>query len=471
MIERLFFILVIFVKIPIIVSVGPLLQPDSGSYISFSEMMLGSWDWAVNQPNTFSVDAFRTIGYPMILSFAKLLFGDYWDYAVISFQVVVGGVASTILLSFCRKFFRNEWQALIVAGGYSFSSVVYFELHILTDALYAHLIVIVLAMLGEGVVKQRGPQIILIAGILFALAFLVRDFTLYLTPVFVPVVVLAAWQHHANAPLVVGRILLFVMPTIILFLGLHSWNHARTGTAFVTTAARTAALLPLVELEGRGVPVFDGDSVLDKSANAALRTYTFTEVLTINNVLAAQGVSGVELSSLVRERLIETMLEHPVSFAARALSQFRLDRRTKHLANPSLAVREILAVGSGAPPPGLSNWVSTAWKSASPISIFAAAVEILVVVGLAMISIGAWIAFPVWYLYRIVRPSNDTPGYHLLGGFWLSYVGTITIYSLINLEDRYIMGLAPFMMIVGMSMIDRALQATALRFRRNRISA
>lgn len=58
--------------------------------------------------------------------------------------------------------------------------------------------------------------------------------------------------------------------------------------------------------------------------------------------------------------------------------------------------------------------------------------------------------FPVLYLLRLTGLRSDIPpGWHVLAGLWAAYFGTACLWALIRLEDRYVLGVAPYLLLVG----------------------
>jgi hypothetical protein len=70
----------------------------------------------------------------------------------------------------------------------------------------------------------------------------------------------------------------------------------------------------------------------------------------------------------------------------------------------------------------------------------------------AMFAVGvfAFVVFPLWYLGSLASGRRPPPFWHVLAAVWAAYAGTIAAYSLIRLEDRYLIGFGPFMIVVGL---------------------
>ena len=441
----------VLLKLAAVVLIPPLHQNDSFGYITFAETIRSSPDWATNRPVTMGEDAYRMIGYPALIAGAMKLFGSSWGRAVVIAQMLVGVLATVMIYRFARAALGVGWLALLVAGGYAASQALLFELHILTDGLYAHLIAIVISALGLAAINRHAKltHFALVGGLL-GVAFLIREFTFFLLPVFVPLIVLAVFFGFDRFGGRTFGLALVLLPVIFLNFGYSAWNQARTGSAFVTTGARTAALLPLVQLEGRGTPVFGQETVLDEAARRHLSTYFYEDVLNINRDLAARGVSGVEMSRLARDRYVATLIAHPLAFVRHVLGELRLERRAKTLANPPASFRAIAGFHLADGPQGFTKWSKDVVASKQPLRLSALAAEVAAILLLFAIGGLAYFVFPIWYLTRSATRRETPVLLHVLAAAWLTYAGTALAYSLIRLEDRYLIGPAPFMVTIGL---------------------
>lgn len=454
----------IAVKVAAIAYYGPLLQPDSGGYITFADTILTSPEHLVDRPNTMGEDAYRMAGYPALIAASKAFTPTAWGFLVLAAQSIIGIVATVLIYRFARAATRSWPVALVVAAAYATSQVIVFEQHILTDALYGHLIAIVIALLGLAIVRHPTRLTpFVIAGLVLGVGFLIREFTLFLLPAFLPLAIVAAIAHRGRPVIRLAAPIVVLLPTLLLA-GLYStWNEARTGTAFLTTGARTAALLPLVQMEGRGISVFVGDDILDRTARDNLSTYFYADVIAINRALSATGMSGVEMSDLANDRFYATMRNHPLAFVRHIAGELRFDRRAKALANPIGSVRDLQTFRNGQWPESFSKWLKRAFGSGNPTWIAAALAEGVTIFIDFFVAAVAFFVFPVWYLARLAVHRRAPLLWHAMAGAWAAYSATAVAYSFIRLEDRYLMGHAPFMIIVGVVCIVTAAKAFLAR--------
>jgi hypothetical protein len=445
-------VVLIAFKLAIIVFYGPLLQPDSAGYITFADTILSSTQWLIDRPDTMGEDAYRMVGYPALIAISKVVWGDSgWGYAVLVLQGAVGTVAAIMVYRFAREAMRGWQWGLLVALAYALSQAVVYDVHVLTDSLYGHSLAIVIALLGlRGLQGGSGLRSLAIVSALLASLFLLREFTLFLLPVFAPLIMVAVWRSGYSLPRAVIIGIAVVLPTI-LFAGLYSnWNEQRTGSSFVTTGARTAALLPLVQIEGRGTPVFVGQSVLDVTARENLSTYFYADVLEINRALWRAGVTGVQMSAMARDIYLQTLFAHPLAFLRHAAGEVRLDRRAKALANPVSSFRDLEAFRAGGERVSFSRVLPEALRQGVGLSVMLALLEGVGIFAMFAVGVCAFVVFPLWYLGSLASGRRPPPFWHVLAAVWAAYAGTIAAYSLIRLEDRYLIGFGPFMIVVGL---------------------
>lgn len=445
-------LLLIVFKFVIIAFFGPLMQPDSLGYITFADTMLSLDGWWFDRPNTLGEDAFRVIGYPALIALAKLIFGDTaWAYAILVVQAAVGTLAAIMVYLFARQALGNWRWGFLIAAAYVTSQAVVYDLHILTDSLYGHGLAILLAILGlQGLLQQPGRVTLCVAAGLLVGLFLLREFTLFLLPVFVPLITVAVWPVVRRPALCAAVCIAVLLPMVLTAILYTNWNAFRSGDRFVTTAARKAALLPLVQLEGRGIAVFGGDSVLDQAARENLSSYFYADVININRTLSEFGVSGVEMSAMARGLYLETLVAHPLAFLRHATGEIRLDRRAKALANPITSFRDLEAFRAGNERMSFSKRLSGALDVKTVSAIGPVIVEGFIILAMLVIGVFAFLVFPVAYLARLaIRCSAPVP-WTVQAGIWASCGGTMAAYSLIRLEDRYLIGFTPFMIIIGL---------------------
>jgi hypothetical protein len=454
------------VKLVLVFVYGPLVQPDSAGYITFADTILTGTDWLHDRPGGGGEDSYRTIGYPALIAAAKLVAGPSWGYVVILVQAAASLAATVLVYGAAGTASGRVWLGLTVAAAFAGSGMLVYDLHILTDALYGSILAAAIALLVRSACfRPGGTGGAAVAGALLALAFLVRDFTLYLLPALAPLAILSVMRLSLAPVARAAGLALVFAPVVVLAAGYAGWNLYRSGEAYITTAGQTAALLPLVRAAERGVPVFDGETPLDRAAAARLSGQGYADVLAINRDLAVQGMSALEVNRMVRARYMAMLAAHPMEFAAMALRELRLERRVARLTNPLRSAYELDAFARGETVRNGSVRFAEARAagSALPVIVVGAerAVTLVVTVAGALGVIGlplALIAAP------LTRGRFVPPDPLLASALWLVYMGSAATYALVSLEDRYLLGVVPWMVLVAL------LLARSLMRRRNTAS-
>lgn len=441
------------IKLLLILAFGPLIQPDSSGYITFAETILSdSTSWLVDRPAAGGEDSYRMIGYPALIALAKLALGDSWGYGVVVAQAALSLLATACVYRLVGSLSGCAWPAFACAAAFAGSPVLVYDLHILTDGLYGSVTAITLALLA-GAALDRSDRLrpFLLVGGLLALAFLVREFTLYLMVALLPLAFVAVWRGVARPGSRATAIVCLLVPLMVVAAGYMSWNAYRSGDPYLTTAARTAALLPLVRLAERGVPVFDRYTALDAAARRQLSSYTYDDVLAINRDFQAQAIAPLTLDKLARDRFYAILAAHPVAFAGHVWRELDLPQRLGKLTNPVRALRDVNEFGHGRLPIPFVDRLRADLASGSVPRIALAALSGAITLVVLVLGVLAAFIFPVLFVLRLTgRGSEIPPGWYVMAGLWAAYFGTACLYALIRLEDRYVLGVAPYLLLVGL---------------------
>jgi hypothetical protein len=142
-------------------------SPDSRSYIEPADNFR---DYGVFGKG-YELDYHRTLGYPLILYFCKVLLGSYWYYGLALFQTVLGALIYPLTFLVGKLFFQRQEKLLfrtsicvMILGGYFTKS-----LYVLTDLSFSvfFLLGVYLSLLS---VTDRKKYILIIPAIV-ALSF------------------------------------------------------------------------------------------------------------------------------------------------------------------------------------------------------------------------------------------------------------------------------------------------------------
>ncbi len=395
----------------------------------------------------------RMIGYPSIIAVCRLISDSQWDLILICFQTLVGLIATTLVFQAIHAVTRSFYAGVFGAGCYFLSPALQYDLFVLTDSLYGHLLSILTALLVIWTCEQRPATAVrvLAAGSLLALALLIRSATMPLGLLFVAPV--AVWVRRSGWKAGAIAVALFLSPLLATNSAYQGWNKLRSGEAFLAIDTLYALLQPLIAIEARGTPTFTDNATLDVTARTIFalehgptRAMMGPDAFTIgDHLILKDGLPAVEALRIVKARFFRVMLTHPIAFARnmayelttsvlfstfdplrvmRLLLSYRydvdwLDARHEFLKHP---VRE--------------------WRIAGvTFLILETASRIL---GLLLL-LGALVALPL-HLMPAARGDRDAA---LLVAMVIVAAGFIGVTAMIHLEERYIIGIYPALYIAA----------------------
>lgn len=450
---RVGLVALLIIKLFVIVLYGPLTQPDTGGYVTYATQMVRDTNWLLYQPGGGGDASYRMVGYPALIVLAKAATGPAWDYSLVVVQAGLGLVSVAVLYRFFRRVLPHWRWALAGAAGFGLSQAVVFDVMVLTDGIYGSIIAIAAGSLGVSAVERScsGPRI-LFAGVLLCFAFLIRESTLVLGLAFLPLVAVAAYRSTGRLFASGAAMAIFMAPILITAAAYVVWNQYRSEAPFVTTGARTAYLLPLVRIAEGGLPIFDGSGAFDETVRATLRDFTYEDVLNINRELGRKGWTAIEISQAVSEKYRQTVFRFPGALASYAARELRLERRTLSLAHPVRSFVHLEEFKHSGSLGGLSKRIRQAIDTGDLGLSMVVALELAFNAVAIVLGVLAFIVFPIRYLGALVLRAPMPDVWHVVAAAWLLYAGFISAYAMIRVEDRYLIGVAPMMLLAALVM-------------------
>lgn len=438
------------IKLFIVLFYGPMVQPDSGGYITYADQILRDSRWLYDQPGGGGDASFRMVGYPALIAVFKAFLGDQFGYGILLFQAALGLAATASIYGFLREALGDWRWAFFATLCYATGLPLVFDAFILTDGAYGSLIAIAVASLGRLAIRGGGTAAQAgLVGVVLASAFLIREATLQLALAFVPLLVVGA---SGGAYARIRSLLLLALPVFVVS-GLYmSWNQYRSNAYFVTTGMRTAALLPLLEIARQGAPVFDGDSRLEQAARPYVGKSSFEEVLQINRRLEAQGVSAIEADREVRRKYWQSLFRFPQAFARHALGHFNLHKRSLVFANPVRSAVHLEEFREHGELAGLASRVRKGINEGHYLLGLVVLIELVFSLISLLIGFFAFVVFPVRFAATVIREKSPPRKWGILGALWLLYFTFLWAYAMVYVEDRYLIGALPAILAVGFAM-------------------
>ncbi len=441
------FAILITLKFLLLALFGPVFTPDSAGYSDMARNMLESRAWLHTDVPLFS---FRIVGYPAILAAAMKIGGSFWSYVVVCLQCVVSLCAAAAMLRLGCELGLSRGLSLLAVAASATSLQLTLDQCILTDSLNASFIIFAIVLIVRGARDGHAFSLSagLAAGLLLALAFLVREIMQVLIVVFLPLLVVRviAAAKGARARTFVSAVLV-VAPVLITVAAYREWNNYRTGERFVTTGAQTALLIPVVEAAKHDPHVLDGDTPLDRALRSHVQHYTFGEIIAVNAELSAEGYRPTEIARLVTARYIEAWRQHPVAMLLFVRSKLS-ENQAKLAVRAFTAVCEIIEWGHSEPQcPDYRDVYQRFLRAPSSLTLGELGTFVAVTVqnALSIVLFGAFLlGVPVliftWLRrWRLLREATGFVSSLLIaGGLWILYCGWDLAYVMLTFENRYL---------------------------------
>jgi hypothetical protein len=309
---------------------GPLLQPDSGDYISYANLILTDSAWIHDggmADHAVPQTVFRTFGYPLLIAVSTLVGGDSGIALdlVVLVQIAASLWATVMVYRLGLALLRHRALALLAAAGHALSVTFTYDQHILTDSLFNSLCVIGFSVPIIGFLRRSPPrlQVLFGLGALLAAACLVRGIGIYVLVLILPSYGAWLWATRDDWLKTGYRLVALVLPLVVIIGGVMAWNNYRTGYVFFTTGAQYVMLQSLVIIEGRGTPMFDGDGPIDDLARKHVKNHVYNEVGEITGGLFNDyGVDAYHSAKMHTRRYLDALVRHPGALLYHGIRQY-----------------------------------------------------------------------------------------------------------------------------------------------------
>lgn len=434
------------IKLIFLLVFHPIETPDTGGYDAVATAIAaGTWASPVPMAGPAPMALFRMPGYPAVLAVAGELAGDHARWLVVALQNLLSLAAAVASFGLARKAGLAPRLSALVMVVTGLALPLLLDLALLTDSLNASLLCFILCLLAGRVLTGRplAPLSGLLAGLALAACFLMREGTIYLAVVLLPLALAAAWPLKARQAVAV---ILFFAPLLATHQAYVAWNRLRTGAAITTTGAQTTMVYALVKAARHDMAVFDGDTALDRVARRTLKDKTFDEVQLIVTALYDQeGRNAVSQSGEAFAVFFRAWRQHPLAMIRVPLDHMRANQ-AQLILRPVESLREVV----------LWAWTTDhdigRWRTIREGKWWNA--PLVAVDGLCKaVAITVFAAFTLLTPWRAWRERLGTPMARAGLGVWLFYFGLLGTYALVSLETRYMAGAVPASAVFGLANI------------------
>lgn len=425
----------ILLKAALLVAIGPLTSPDTGGYLAITDAMRSGLYWGaldLHDPAAAPLTA-RAPGYPALLALSEEIAGAgaYWVMAAV--QAGLGLIAAMALYRFAFAVLDSRVPALLVAAAYATGLPLVLDQTLLTDGAYASLLVIFLCALGGMAVRRRDVPYgtVLLVGALPAAAFFLRESTVQVMAVMTPVV---ACFVYAVRPGILPRLAvltILVLPLLIASAAMSAFNERRTGDAFVTSGLRSALLVPLVQMQARGAPVFDDDDPTVRALRAEIKEWRNEDIYAaVQRAEQRQGITPVAMSDAVRALFLRGIAAYPRTYAGVVLSELRPRYFALSVA-PAASLGTLIASRGGALVSVSESIPTNAAGKFLTLGAYGATALVAAVCWVAMA-----LGLPVLTLMRVRRGIRIDLA--ILLALTACHLGLMLLYAMVHIEARYL---------------------------------
>lgn len=450
------------VKIALLLALGPAIFPDSGLYLFLGQDILdnSSW-WRDGGWGTGFAPAalLRPYGYPLLVAAAKLLAGPWFALLLGILQATVSVGVLGLFLWVAGGLLKDRRLLAGVTLLYALSGFVLFDVALLTDSLYASLFLIVLLVLGAQIQGRLipGPTGASLLGLAWAASLSLRDVGLFHTVLPLAGVILAARHHRLGWGRSLALSGCFLAPVALFVATIVAWNLQRAGHPFFSITGAVNWLWPSVNMTDRGLAdPFDCADLVCRTARAH------------GIGKGMEGVSGLiealwndthldplMLGHLTFHHFLGTIAAHPWAFLVTVLGNVQFSHLADSVFNPLFNLNEFCRLHSALGErlvPGLRELFQGLRHGdlrLLPALLASGLLAVASLAGLLVFLVGTPLA--AW------RRTGDQAGVVLF--FWAVAVLFVGSYSIVHMEMRHAMPIAPFILLAAAWTIESRLGA------------
>lgn len=429
---------------------GPMMTPDSPGYLAYAEALragaLPAGEALLRQapaPPTL----FRTPGYPAVIAGLQALSPTGWVWLLVALQMAaqagVAGLAHRVALALGLR----PWMAAAAALMPALGVTIAMQVAVMTDAFYGALASAAALLLLRAGLRGGSLREVALAGLLLGAGLLVREATAYLVLAFLPAAAIAAGRGFGRRILGAG---LLLAPVLLSAGWLMTENHRRSGHAVLSTTKQIVMVQAVLPLLARGVPVFHGDDLFDRTVREHVVPRGYQGLDAMNAALFAAGMTAPEIAAVATDRYWRAWRQHPAEML-RAM-MIRTPVKLFQIGfMPVDAVAELhLRFDRPRPWFGRIDAIMDRLKGGSAAAL-AALLALSGSRAIALALAGAAMLAPL-----LLRRD---PRFLPLLGAWLICGGFLGVYVPVHVEQRYLMPAAPLLVLVGMVVLDAAWRA------------
>jgi hypothetical protein len=431
--------------------IGVFQTPDSGAYLSYAQMLREGPlpnGQALLESSFAPFPLYRTIGYPAVISATQFLSPSHWSFLLFGLQTLSQAMLAAYAYRVGLVLGLKPPLAFAAALMPAVGSVAVFQSSIMTDSLFGALFgAAMLLIFHAGLTPDlgRGRKLI-VAGVLLALAASIREATLYLLVGLLPAIFIATSKGRRLPGLAA-----VILPPILASALIMADHYRRSGHAVLSTSKQVVMVQALLPLVSRGIPVFEGDSLFERTAREVIIGHDYFSIQRLNIRLFEAGMTAPEIAAAASSNYARAWRQHPVEMLR--ASAVRLP--TKMLWITFMPVDTVADIyrQSGEPRPWFGR-PEVLWRRTMEGSVFALPILLALwisrAIGLA-VTLGA-----------IVSPfllAGEDKRRAAVFGAWLASGAFVSVYLPVHLEQRYLIPIVPILCLLGLLGLQGAFMA------------
>ncbi len=346
---------------------------------------------------------------------------------MIIFQSLLTICISLYVLKVSAFLLDSRLKALFIMLAYATSELLMWDIFPQSDGVYTNTFVF-FSFYALYHHQKNTVMHFLLLGSLFGYLFLVRDVTLYMTLLIFP----ALLYLHKKYVFRVGT---FLIPLISIYIIYGSFNKNIYGDFFISSSGQFVPVQALLRLAEKGVPIFDGDSVVDRTMRQSLKQYNLTDLYTYNDLLLKQeGLNPRQIDQLNKKKYFQTWQRFPVEMTLQTIRKFG-EKFSTIAFNPLLNSVEVSRANFEEVWP--KKWVQV--QGLTDI-IFYLTVNLCRLVSVIIFTLSIVVILSIYLKSPIIR-AKMLWCYAIMASFACVYCPT-------HIEARYIMSIIPLMILV-----------------------
>ena len=435
---------------------GPLMWPDSSGYISFAET-LRSANLSDLLGGHIGLPVLRGVGYSALLALLMKLGGSLWLPLIVGVQIGTSLIMLWWLYRFGVALSLEHWLSAVAAGLFSCAHLACYDVGILTDAMFTHIIIIGVCVFLVPVLEGGAVSVprAIGCGLLLAVSMLIREATIYFLPVVVMGLAIVMGVRRVQIRAICRNLLLLSLPVVLIWQGYLTWNQARIGVRVVTTVGQSVYLLHPLELELTGIHVLEEPRIYEAYVNTNAGT-VFGRAMAINQYIEeAYGLGESEQYFLSEAAFWTAWKLAPLGMVRRTLAEFP-PQYAMHIVSLTAALRDAEVIAGRRQPNAATSLLE--WRS---LPFFEAVSRFLALgpleIGSRFLSLVIFLAHMVGIpLLLIVKPLRQWCRLRNLDAMvfsWMFFFGIVGMYAMIHIEPRYYMPGQAFAIITGIAVL------------------